>query len=262
MIKVLLFSAALFPSFAFSAPVDLFPIPVSSATTLFPAINAQPAVDDSYLEVPFSTGFTIKFFGTTYSSVFLNTNGGLTFGSGNPDWNLGASDISQPGIAVFWGDMNAGAASSRANQMTYEQFSDRFVVTYTQFQDHDNPVWNNTATVTLYPEGTIVIQYGSVLSQDILVAVFDGSHSYDQYLDVQNTYDLASIGTGAILFDDSGKGPTHSGELSNMTITFYASAAANTVLVPSMTEWGRIIFALLAAFISIFYLRRQQQACI
>lgn len=259
-IIVLILTVMMPYSHAHSASVDLFPAPVSSSTTLFPAINAQPSVDDSYLEVPFSMGFTFRFFGTTYSSVFLNTNGGLTFGSGNADWSLAASDVSQPGIAVFWGDMHAGATPDRAYQMTYEQFSDRFVVTYTQFQDHDNPAWNNTAIVTLYPAGTIVIQYGSVLSQDILAGVFDGSHRRDQYLSVQNTYDLAAIGTGVILFDDSGKGPAHNGELSNRTLTFYAGAAVSTVTVPTMSEWGLIIFAVLAACISIIYLRRQQQA--
>lgn len=261
-IKLLSFCLLLVPSMAFTAPIDLFPVPVSSSTTLFPVLTAQPAVDDSYLEVPFSTGFTFKFFGNTYASIFLNTNGGLTFGSGNADWNLAATDVSQPGIAVFWGDMNAGAANTRANQMTYEQFSDRFVATFTQLQDHDNSAWNNTATVTLYPDGTIVIQYGSILSQDILAGVFDGSHSNDQYLPVQSTYDLATIGTGAILFDDSGQGPAHNGELSNRTLTFYAgaSATANAVSVPTISEWGLMIFAVSAAFISIIYLRRQQQA--
>lgn len=225
LINVLLFCLVLFPSVAFTAPVDLFPTPVSSSTTLFPAITVQPAVDDSYLEAPFSMGFNFKFFGNIYNSIFLNSNGGITFGSGNADWSLPATDVTQPGVAVFWGDMNAGAASASAKQMSYEQFSDRFVVTYAQLQDHDKPEWNNSATATFYPEGTIVIQYGTVLSQDILVGVFDGSHSNDQYLSVQSSYNLATIGSGAILFDDSGKGPAHNGELNNRTLTFYAGAA-------------------------------------
>lgn len=247
-------------SVAQSASVDLFPTPVSSSTTLFPAITAQPAVDDSYLEVPFSMGFTFRFFGITYASIFLNTNGGITFGSGNADWNLAASGVQQPGIAVFWGDMNAGETSTRANQMTCEQFSDRFVISYTQFQDHDNPAWNNSALVTLYPDGTIVIHYGNVLSQDILTGVFDGSHSNDQYLPVQSTYDLAAIGSGAILFDDSGQGPAHSGELNNQTITFYAGSAARVLSVPTLSEWGMITFMFFAGIISVYYLGKQRRA--
>ena len=49
-------------------PVDLFPVPVSDDTTLF------PYVDDSYLEVLFTQGFTFDFYGSTYNSIFLNTN--------------------------------------------------------------------------------------------------------------------------------------------------------------------------------------------
>lgn len=248
-------------SHAHSASVDLFPTPVSSSTTLFPAITARYAVDDSYLEVPFSMGFTFKFFGNTYNSLSLNTNGGITFGSGNADWSLAAGDVRQPGIAVFWGDMHAGAAPNRAYQMTYEQFTDRFVVRFTQIQDHDNADWNNTATVTLYPEGTIIIQYGDVLSRDILAGVFDGSHLRDQYLSVQNTYDLAAIGTGVILFDDSGKGPAHNGELNNRTLTFYAGSgdALSVLSVPSMTEWGMIILIALMGLSAVIQIRKQQR---
>ena len=36
---------------------------------------------------------------------------------------------------------------------------------------------NNSATLSLHPDGTIDVTYGEVLSQDILVGLFDGSHS-------------------------------------------------------------------------------------
>jgi hypothetical protein len=201
-----------------AAVVNLFPTPVSDATSPFPGI------DDSFVLVPFASGFQFSFYGTPYSSVYLNSNGGMTFGAGESSYDLAATDIAEPGIAVFWGDMDASgsvASTARANQMTYEACSDRFIVRYTQFQDNDNDTWNNTGTITLEASGRVTIQYGSVLSQDILAGVFNGTHTDDRHIAVQNSYSAyATTGTGTILFDDWGPGPTHTGQLTGRTIVF------------------------------------------
>ena len=137
---------------------------------------------------------------------------------------MAAADVVVPGIAVFWGDLDAdGSATSgqRANQMTYQLCTDRFIVRYSQMQDHGEDTWNNTATATLEANGRIVIEYGVVLSETVLAGVFDGTHTNDQYVAVQNSYSgYASNGTGTILFDYEGQGPPHMGELTNRTITY------------------------------------------
>lgn len=201
-----------------AAVVNLFPTPVSDATSPF------PGVDDAALLVPFASGFQFSFYGDQYSNVYLNSNGGMTFGAADDNFDVAAADVLVPGIAVFWGDMDAGqttASTARANQMTYEACSDRFIVRYTQFQDNDNDTWNNTATATLEANGRVTIQYGPVISQDILVGVFDGTHTGDDYVPVQGSYSgYTTSGTGTILFDDWGPGPAHTGQLSNQTIVF------------------------------------------
>lgn len=201
-----------------AAVVDMFPVPVSSATSQF------AIVDDDFLEVPFAAGFQFSFYGNQYSEIYLNSNGGMTFGVGLSDYDEAAADIAAPTIAVFWGDLDAGqyeASIARANQMTYQACEDRFIVRYTQFQDNDDDTWNNTATATLEANGKITIQYGTVLSQDILVGIFDGTHAGDDYVSVQNSYSgYTTSGTGTILFDDFGPGPTHTGQLSGRTVIF------------------------------------------
>jgi len=157
--------------------------------------------------------------------VFLNTNGGMTFGAGEGDYDVAAADVTSPGIAFFWGDLDAGdnvTSTARPNQMKYQSCSDRFVVTYNQLQDNDIDAWTNTATATLEASGRITVQYGTVLSEDILVGVFNGTHTNDRYVALQNNYSAYSTnGTGTILFDDFGPGPTHTGQaLSNRTITY------------------------------------------
>jgi hypothetical protein len=196
--------------------VDLFPVPVDEATSPF------PSVDDSFLQVAFTRGFTFTFYGTTYSSIFLNTNGGFTFGSGNSNYDESAADIPQPGVGIFWGDLDAeeDAGANRPNQMRYRQFDDRFVISYNRLQDHDEKTWDNTATVTLRRNGTIIIQYGDVKSEDILVGVWNGAHTDNRTMLVQNAYSYSGAGTAILVFDFFETGTRHTGQLNNRTITF------------------------------------------
>jgi hypothetical protein len=147
----------------------------------------------------------------------------MTFGAGNDAFDEAATDITEPGIAVFWGDMDATeyGADTRANQMRYQQFADRFVVTYVDFQDNDDEGWNNTATITLYANGRIVIAYGEVLSEDILIGIWDGTHTDNRTSTATtiNNYSTA-MGTGVILHDYwAPGGELYTGTFNNQTVT-------------------------------------------
>jgi hypothetical protein len=207
------------------APVDTFPLPINNGTSLF------SNTDDASLEISFSLGFSFEFFGVTHSSLHLNTNGGITFGAGNSEFDQAAAAIAQPTIAPFWGDHAADEApgGDRPNQLSFQRCPDRFVVAYRQLQAFEEPTQNNSATVTLSSDGTVVLDYGEVLSSQILAGVFDGSHTDDRFpnpggqteaiLSVYEAY--STTGTGTILVDHFGEaGLTHSGELSGRRITF------------------------------------------
>jgi len=59
-------------------------------------------------------GFTLDFFGVTYSSVYVNPNGNVTFGAPNLEqtpFNLG-SHVGTPIIAPFFADVDTRAAGS------------------------------------------------------------------------------------------------------------------------------------------------------
>jgi hypothetical protein len=71
--------------------------------------------------------FPFPFLGQTYTQVYLNTNGNLTFGQGSTDWTesggefvSGARDIGTsgvgPAIAVFWDDLLPLVSSSAAGE--------------------------------------------------------------------------------------------------------------------------------------------------
>jgi hypothetical protein len=198
-----------------AAEVSLFPVPVSDATSLF------GEVDDDFLFVSFTSGFQFSFYGTQYPGVFLNTNGGMTFDTGSADYEEAADYYTMPGIGVFWGDLDAEDAPTRANQMTYQACSAGFIVRYNQLQDYDEDTQNNTATVTLEANGKITIVYGIVLSTDIVAGVWNGDHTDNRRPALANSYSgYATSGSGTILFDYYGPGPQHAGQLTNRTIVY------------------------------------------
>ncbi len=66
-------------------------------------------LDDGSVQVDISSvfGSGIDFFGTTYSSIYINSNGNISFGTANTDYqssNLAAENVSV--IAPFWSDVN------------------------------------------------------------------------------------------------------------------------------------------------------------
>jgi len=42
-----------------------------------------PSNDDSFIQVPFRAGEVLYFFNSSYSSLFINNNGGVSFARGN-----------------------------------------------------------------------------------------------------------------------------------------------------------------------------------
>lgn len=114
--------------------------------------------------------------------------------------DLPARSIPQPGIAVFWGDMSAGSVPSRGSQMTYQICDDRFVVSYVDLQDGDDPSWDNTATLTVFDDGTVEFDYGIVGSNDVLVGVWDGTHTDDTRIGIRDVTGYTA-NTATLFFD-------------------------------------------------------------
>lgn len=61
--------------------------------------------DDGYMAL--NLGFNVTFFGTTYSSLYINTNGNVSFGSGISAYiPTGPTGASSPVISPFFGDVD------------------------------------------------------------------------------------------------------------------------------------------------------------
>ncbi|MGH9373753.1 MAG: hypothetical protein ACRD15_19710, partial [Vicinamibacterales bacterium] len=132
-----------------------------------------PLDDDE--SVPVNLGFTFPFQGTSYTSVFVNANGNLTFGSGDGDFLESVADLlgGPPRIAGLWTDLlpfrGLVVATPEPGGLTIhyasvpEFFSDRA----------------NYFSVRLGAGGRITVSNLGVLAQDGLVGISPGGGAAD-----------------------------------------------------------------------------------
>ncbi|MEO0574002.1 MAG: carboxypeptidase-like regulatory domain-containing protein [Pseudomonadota bacterium] len=130
--------------------------------------------DDDSFEL--DLGFTFPFQGGAYDTVFVNSNGNLTFGAGDTDFSESVAELlaGAPRIAALWDDLspNAGGrviASSEADSfsVTFEDVPEFFAAT------------TNTFTVTLSASGDVSIEYGAIAATDGIVGVTEGGGAAD-----------------------------------------------------------------------------------
>jgi PKD repeat protein len=97
-----------------------FPTDPAGGTTL-------ALTDDNYVQVSLTGGAQVSLYGTSYSSFFVDSNGYITFGSGDTSMTASLSThFSRPRIAALFDDLNPGAGGS----VSWKQLADRVAVTY------------------------------------------------------------------------------------------------------------------------------------
>ncbi len=130
--------------------------------------------DDDSANVPF--GFNFPFNGSVYTDVFVNSNGNLTFGSGNTDFSESVGELlsGQPRIAPLWEDLSP-------NQGGFVFFKEQAGSLKVTFQDVPRFFANdsNNMTVTLYDTGEVDIEYGNVDATGGIAGVTEGGGAAD-----------------------------------------------------------------------------------
>lgn len=125
--------------------------------------------DDATVQV--ALPFAFPYQGSNWTSVFVNSNGNLTFGSGDTDFSESVSELlnDQPRIAALWDDLapnNGGTVSVAfgASSVTVNFVGvPEFVATGA-----------NTFSISLHADGTVGIVYGVVSALDGIVGVTQG----------------------------------------------------------------------------------------
>ena len=141
--------------------------------------------EDGWVRVDLSGGASVPLYGVSYSSFFINSNGSITFNAGDATASPTlAAHFSQPRISALFDDL-----SPAAGQVTWQQFGNRVVVTYSGVSEKGTSD-SNTFQVEMFFDGRIWITYAHLdatgglagLSQGFgVISDFEGSNlsAYD-----------------------------------------------------------------------------------
>ncbi|WP_150863419.1 hypothetical protein [Marinihelvus fidelis] len=152
--------------------------------------------DDDSVEIPL--GFSFPFNGASYGSVFVNSNGSLTFGGGDTDFSESVSEFlaELPRIAPLWDDLSPNNAGS----VSVELGSGEMTVIFDSVPEFIS-TGANTFMVTLRDDGSFTIEYGAVSATDGLAGVTEGGGVADPgETDLSAAGALSASGTTYELF--------------------------------------------------------------
>jgi subtilisin family serine protease len=127
---------------------------ISSSGTIIPLSG-----DDNSASL--SLPFPFPFYGNSYSSLLVSTNGYLTFGtSGNSYTPQIFPNSNTPNniIAPFWYDLRSRGEVYMLNKPG----ENKLIIQYTDYTDYNQPSTSYTFQVHLYSSGKIVYTYGSM----------------------------------------------------------------------------------------------------
>ena len=162
--------------FAVQAGPGVFDGGVASQGVLLnppPAGNPDNIGDDGTRQV--NLGFSFPFFGRSYTSIFINSDGNLTFREGDAaitPRSLARFLSGPPRIAPYFADLDP----SVGGQLTYFSSSNRFVVTWNSVPDYAETGTGprETFQVELQPDGRIQFTYNGINGREAVVGVSPG----------------------------------------------------------------------------------------
>ncbi len=147
--------------------------------------------DDDFREIAFPTGFQFPFMGTKYGSVFINSDGNITFTQGDSahtDRDLSRFNGGVPRIAALFDDLDPTLGDG---SVYYNILPDRFLITWNLIREFEG-ILPNTVQLALFPDGSFEITFGSVGATSLIVGWTAG-----QNLQTINLTDL-SKSSGAL----------------------------------------------------------------
>jgi hypothetical protein len=131
--------------------------------------------DDTSTEVALGQPFAFQ--GQAWTSVFVNSNGNLTFGAGDGDFSESVGELlgGPPRIAPLWDDLDARPGQGLVIAETGSHDTTIHFVSVPQYADLDG----NYFSVRLGRSGKVEVEYGPTGRGDALVGVTEGGGASD-----------------------------------------------------------------------------------
>jgi len=147
------------------------PVDATGATTLVLS-------DDGFAQVSLSGGALFPYFGSEYDRLFVNTNGNVTFQSGDSSYEATAgTHFSAPRISPCLTDL----IPTTSGTVWYRQLANRLVVTW-QGLRHYQFGGSNTIQLELYFDGTIRFSYGNLTGLPSVVGLSAGQGALSDFV--------------------------------------------------------------------------------
>ena len=158
-----------------------------------PSETSIPLADDDSEAI--DLGFSFPYFGQSYTKVYVNSDGNLTFGQG--DGATANRDLTRfltgaPRVAVLYTDLDP---SSGGAGVSYTKDGGSVTIRYTGV-----PVWGqagtNTISVTLSADGSITVEMDAISAESCIVGVSKGGAG--------NTGTAVDLLSGEVHYDGKG----------------------------------------------------------
>ena len=172
------------------------------------AITALPQSTTSATVVPLGDddsstvmlfGSSVSFFGITYTTFYLNSNGSLTFDREDTTFTATtASHFAQPRLSIMLRDLNPASAGV----VSYQVLADRVVVTYLDVPEYGQPGTINTAQVEMFSDGRLRLSWLSLSFESAVVGLSPGGGEPEGFV----SSDLSALGLCEIPPDQDGDG--------------------------------------------------------
>ncbi len=161
--------------------------------------------DDDTVEVPLE--FSFPFNGASYDSVFVNSNGSISFGSGDTEYAYSVPAFlgGPPRIAPLFVDFSP----QLGGEVFVEYGNDSATVVFDSIPEY---FWggSNTFMVTLRADGSFTVDYGAMTGPEGLAGTTEGGGAADPgETDLGAAGALPAAGTTYELFDFSGDTPVN-----------------------------------------------------
>ncbi len=195
-----------------------FPTDPSGGTTLYLG-------DDAYVEVGLSGGAQVSLYGSSESVFYVGSNGYVTFGWGDHDYNESLEEhFSMRRISGLYDDLNPASGGT----VSWKQVADRVAVTYENVPEYGaaNP---NSFQIEMFFSGTIRITWLGIAAADGIAGLSAGAGMPPLFLE-SDLSAMGACGPPEKAFNpDPPDGATHVSRTPELTWTAGVGATSHDV---------------------------------